>query len=400
LVVGPFAVFPAWAEELKGEGQVCIQLSDSRQRRVRQIANLPTTGKVWCILNKEGHIVIPEIAGMLWDVVILDESVFVATPPNKCATTKFFINHFRTAKHRWCLCGTPAPENQLQYFSQLQWLDYNLLPEKSYYAFRHKHFTPSGYGDWTITEDGSKYLSYYLSKCCSFLSRNDVKLGGIKVREQRLVFLPSDVRKMYDQLEQEYYFELSGVGHDTIFAGQKYRWLRKFCGGFNKEIGLKSYHKCDSLHQLLSGELQHEQVVVWCEHIEEVLSVYEYLIKKQYNASFIYGEVSTRKREERRQSFQSGKIQVLVILTSTMCFSSKLTAAVALIYYSSPESGKIRKQSEDRHIDVSVNDNALLIDMPCMDTLEEDILQSHLHKESQSAMIERMVKSMEKRRKI
>jgi hypothetical protein len=329
--------------------------------------------------------------------VILDESVFVATPPNKCVTTKFFLNHFRTAKHRWCLCGTPAPENQLQYFSQLQWLDYNLMREKSYYAFRHKYFTPSGFGDWQITEEGAKYLTYNLNKCCSFLNRGDVKLGGVKVREQRLVLLPSDVAKMYAQLEQEYYFELNEVGHDTIFAGQKYRWLRKFCGGFNNEIGFISYHKCDELHKLLSGELQGESVVVWCEHIEEVLGVHEYLFKKGYKVEFIFGGVNNKKREERRQLFQLGKIQVLVILTSTMCFSSKLTAAAALIYFSSPESGKIREQSEDRHIDVSVSDNALIIDMPCMDTLEEDILQSHLLKEAQSSRIERMVKSMKKR---
>jgi hypothetical protein len=227
-----------------------------------------------------------------------------------------------------------------------------------------------------------------------------VKLGGVKIREQRLVHLPSDVAKMYAQLEQEYYFELDGIGHDTIFAGQKYRWLRKFCGGFNSETGFVSYHKCDALLQLLSGELRGEQVVVWCEHIEEVVGVYAYLDHKGYRAEFIFGEVSYKKREEKRQAFQAGKIQVLVILTSTMCFSSKLTAAAALIYYSSPESGKIREQSEDRHIDVSVSDNVLLIDMPCMDTLEEDILQSHLMKESQSAMIERMVKGIANRRKL
>lgn len=395
LVVGPFSVFPAWDEELRGEGQMVIQLADTRQKRLAQLSNLPTTGNVWCILNKEGHFVIPEVAGIPWDVVIIDESVFIADPSTK--TTRFFCTHFRTAKHRWCLCGTPAPESPLQYFTQLQFLDFNLMKERNFYEFRHKYFTPSGFGVWNISEEGTKYLSFILNKCSMFLNRNDVKLGGIIVREQRLVKLPSEICKAYNQLEKEYYFELNNQEHDTIFAGQRYTWLRKFCSGFNKETDLKSFHKCDELYKLLTGELFGESIVVWCEYIEEVLGVYNYLIQKGFKSSYIFGDISNVKREERRQQFQQGKIQVLVILTSTMCFSAKLTKAAALIYFSSPVSGKIREQSENRHIDVSISDNALIIDLVCMDTCEEDILQSLIDKETQSAMIERFTKGIKRR---
>jgi hypothetical protein len=396
LVVAPFAALSAWESELQAEGQQMMLLYGERKKRLALLQNTISDNRIWFLINKEGHFAVPEIAGIFWDVVILDESVFVAEPPNLCQTTKFFLTHFRTVKHRWCLCGTPAPESPLQYFCQLKWLDAKAIPEKNFYEFRHKHFEMIGY-DWKITDDGSKYLSYYLNKCSHFLNRGDVHLGGIKIREQRVVELPSELRRAYNKIEKDFYFEIEGVPHDTIFATQKYIWMKRLCGGFNSGIGLESYHKCNELLSMMTGELKNEPVVIWCQFIEEVFGVCNFLLRAGITTDYIYGDVPPVKREEKRKMFQAGNLQALVIMTSTMCFSSKLTAASALIYYSSPESGKIREQSEDRHIDVTKSDSVLLIDMPCLNTVEEDILESHIQKETHGLKIERMVKSIQRR---
>lgn len=399
LIVAPFSALTAWQEELQAEHQQVVLLYGERKKRLDLLQNSVSDNRLWFLINKEGHFVVPEIAGYPWDVVILDESVFIASPPTKKSgyTTRFFLNHFRTVKHRWALCGTPAPESQLQYFCQLKWLDAKAIPEKNYYEFRHKHFELANSYDWKITADGSKYLTYYLNKCCHFLDRRDVHLGGIKIHEQYMVELPAVLRKAYNRLEKEFCFELEGKLHDTIFATQKYIWMRQLCGGFAPAIEINSFHKCDALLTLLRGELSGGQVVVWCQFIEEVQQVCKFLLTHGFSSDYIYGGVSPGKREIKRQQFQSGQVQVLVILTSTMCFSAKLTAAGALIYYSSPESAKIREQSEDRHIDLQVSDNALIVDMPCFNTIEEDILEAHNKKETGSMMIERMAKSIQRR---
>lgn len=395
LVVAPYSALAAWQEELAEEGQHFVPLYGTRQQRAALLRAEVPTGRVWYLLNREGHFVLPEIAGADWDVVILDESVFIANPGTK--TTKYFTHHFRNVKHRWILCGTPAPESQLQYFSQLQFLDFHLLPERNYYQFRHHHFAVTGRHDWEVTPDGAKYIAHHLNKCALFLNRHDVKLGGVKIRERRAVTLPPGLMTSYRQLESEFYFELLGQPHETIFASQKYLWLKRLCGGFCEDISLRSEHKSDELLNLLRGELRGEQLVIWCEYIDEVIGVHDCLSRAGVSADFIYGAVSPANREKRRRSFQAGNIQVLVILTKTMHFSTKLTAASALIYFSSPEAALIREQSEDRHVDLSVSDNILIIDMPCSDTVEEDILNSHVEKEASSVMVERMVKSIQRR---
>jgi hypothetical protein len=398
LVVAPNPALASWCEDLDNEDQLYVLLEGPRNKRLKLLsAYWMSTQPVWFLMNKEAHMVIPEVAGYPWDVVVLDESVFISTPKNQVKVSKFFLTHFRNVKHRWALCGTPAPETPLQYFNQLQWLDYHLLPEKNYYAFRFNHFQMIGY-DWAITEDGQKYLSYYLNKCAMFLNRDDVHMGGVKVHERRMIKLPPKLRTAYAQLEKEFYFEMFGKPHDTIFSTQKYLWLKRMCGGFSKELGFKSYHKCEELKNLLEGEMKNEQIVVWCEFIEEVVAVNGYFNNLGYSCDFIYGNLSRIEREKKRQAFQAGKLQLLIILTKTMHFSSKLTAAAALVYYSSPESALIREQSEDRHIDLAVDDNALIIDMPCMDTVEEDNLESLFNKEVESVRIERLVKSIQKRR--
>jgi len=397
LVVGPNPVISSWCDELDKEDQTYFILEGSREKKLQLLNWSNFTNNIWFLINKEGHLSIPSIAGYPWDVVILDESVFISNPKDKVQATKFFTTHFRNVKHRWALCGTPAPENSLQYFPQLQWLDYHLLSEKNFYEFRHNHFQVDNFHNWTITEDGKKYLSYYLNKCAMFLSRKDVHMGGIKIYEKRAIQLSSNLQTIYNKLEKEFSFEIDGNLHETIFATQKYLWMRRICGGFSHELEIKSYHKCNEILNLLKGELKNEQIIIWCEFIEEVLMVYNYFNDLNFNCSYIYGNIPRPERENRRKDFQSGKLQLLIILTSTMCFSSNLSSAGALVYLSSPASALIREQSEDRAIDLSVNDNSLIIDLFCLNTIEEDLLESLIRKESNSMMIERMVKGIQKR---
>jgi hypothetical protein len=67
-----------------------------------------------------------------------------------------------------------------------------------------------------------------------------------------------------------------------------------------------------------------------------------------------------------------------------------------MIYYSTPESGETRQQSEDRTIDVSLSTGCLIIDLIVEDSLEEDILLSLRKKESNQSMMRRIVQRIQK----
>lgn len=376
LVIGPFSAIHSWINELNEEYEKHIFLYGSRDERLNKLTDALNynSGRIWVLINKEGHFVIPEIAGSRWDAVIWDESIFIAN--QKAQTTQFFTKHFRSSRHRWALCGTPDSESPIQWFNQLKWLDNKIIDGRNYYAFRNKFFDQIQF-KWIINNEGEKYLTSKLNQYVSILKRQNVDLGGAKIREIKYIELPKELRKPYNELVEYFKFEYDKTTYKSIYATQQYIWLRKFCTGFNQELHIEFTHKCDTLHEILQTELKNEPVVIWCHYLDDVWGVYHYLHKKRYKVQFITGLDKVSVREQRRQAFQNNKIQILIILTQTMSFSANLSNASALIYYSHNESGKIRTQSEDRHLKPNSKDSLLIIDLICIDTIEEHILKGY-----------------------
>jgi SNF2 family DNA or RNA helicase len=389
LIVAPYSAIYGWEDELKSEninfrdiGILTGEMSSKEKDRVLNTMLVPK----WLIVNKEIHRTFPNIFRYEFDCIILDESSFIANPSTD--VTKFYLkSEWQRAKHRIILSGTPATENPLQYYCQIKFLDHALLKEKNYWDFRMKWFKPDGF-KWKITEEGKKYLASVLHKCTYSLSRKDVHLGGIKIYEQRYCELGKEVRAKYNEVVKSFSYDEQ---HKTIYATQKFLWLREFASGF---VDKKIVDKCkiDMLVNLCSNELKEQQVVIWCNFLCELDLVW---------ASFhtgtvekINGSVNPSQRAEIVRKFQEGKIQYLCIQPETMKFGSKLTAADCMVYFSSPLSGLTRQQTEDRTIDVDKKDSILIIDLITKDTVDEDIYLSLIKKESQAQMMTRIVKRM------
>jgi hypothetical protein len=395
LVVGPYSVLAGWEDDLRDDGEQHIfnltGTSTQRSEKLQSIKWMHDDHRSWVLMNKEGWMSTPQIAGIFWDVVVMDESIVIKNP--SAMITEFFLKYFRRVPHRWILCGTPAPENELDYITQLNFIDPSIL-RSSYYRMRAKYFRPADRDphSFRMTEEGKAFLATRLAKSCFFQSRAQVHMGGVKIRERRMIQLPAAIRKAYNTVEQEFVLELEGQLIDkTIFASQKYIWLKRLCGGWLPDE--TSTHKVDELLSLFNGEMKGQQAVVWCQFIWEI----DLVVSMLPGSAAIHGGVSQVEREKRRQLFQAGQLQYAVIQPETMKFGSKWTAADALVYYSSPESATAREQSEDRSLDVSTKDNVLIIDMPCEDTVEEDVLMNLLWKDVRSDGMERLVKSIQKR---
>jgi hypothetical protein len=403
LVVGPFSAIGSWYDELTREQSPFKVIRGSRDTRLSVLSEIQkySSGPMWALINKEGHTVVPEMAGMEWDAVIWDEAVFLASPENKCQTTRYFLNHFRTVKHRWGLCGTPAPETPLQWFSQLKWLDAANFKERSYYEFRHKYFAKSMF-DYTITDEGKKYLTSTLCTSVSSLRRSNVAIQYTsKLKITRFVELPNHLVNVYDKIVDEFVLSIdAGNPVDTVWATQQYIWMRMICGGFSKKYGILSHHKCNVLLDILNRELHGEQCVVWCDYVDEVLGVCDYLSHNNKRCVCVYGEISDEKRAQCIRYFQEGKSTYLIAVTGCLSFATKLTAAKALIYYSAPVSKKVREQSEDRHVAVGCNDEKLIIDIPCYGTIDEDIIKSYDDKEYASGAIGWLLRTIQKKEQI
>lgn len=394
LVVAPYSALYGWSLELAAEGEGVrgvVELYGTRSERLRVLQESYADNR-WFLFNREGWRVLPEIADYYFDAVIIDESTFIKGP--KSTVTAFYVSCFRDAVNRYVLTGTPAPESELDYFCQLQFLDLNIWRERNFWEFRHKYFGIINYTPY-ISPGGSKYLMRTLAEHCYFLTRADVKLGGRKIYEKRMVRMTAKIRRIYERVEKEFVLEYLGMIQDTIYATTKYVWLRRLCGGFvDREF--VSYAKIKELETLLAGELHNEQVVILAKHVNEVKQLAKYF-GRRYSVGMVHGGISKRQRPEIYHTFQSGDLDLMIAQPETIKHGVNLSASDTVVFYTSPDGGETREQVEDRVVDTATQDASLIIDLICQDTVEEDVMKNLVRKEGQQEMMRKLVQRLQKK---
>jgi len=388
LIVCPLSAMYGWQKELEYESiPPAIELTGTRKQRLKALR----TNFKWFIINKEGHLAIREISEIDWNVVVLDESTFIKNP--KAGVSKFYCGHFRNVKHRILLTGTPAPEGEIDYFQQMKFLNYDIFGD-NYWQFRNKYFLQDDY-NYYLDIPGQELVRNQLSKNCYFLSRKDVQMGGEKIREQRRLKLDFKARKIYKQIINEFLLIIDEeVLNRTIFTIVQYGWLRQLTGGFVDNKFLFN-GKLNEIKYLLETELKGQQIVIWAQYINE-LKIIHSTLRESYSCGLIYGEIKPKERDVIRNQFSNKKTRILIAQPETFKYGVDLSSSDTVIYYSSPSGLETRQQSEDRVINVTKNTPALIIDLVMENTIDEDIIQSLIAKESKQKMMKRIVRRIQK----
>ena len=392
LVISPYSAFYSWLHELELEEESgYILLEGPKEERKQLLKRGWDEGCKWFLINKEGHLVLPEISNYPWDGVVLDESTCIKTWGNKI--TAFFTNNFRAVDHRFILTGTPAPESELDYFLQLEFLNPEIFDNDYYWDFKRKYF---GFLDFrlSISPQGSRYIPQRLAKYCFFQSRRDCKLGGLKIYERRYVYFTTEAKEAYQRIAKEFLLEYSGeIKDSTVFSITKYIWLRRLCGGMLAG-NLIFDSKLSELLYLIQGELKDQQIVIWCRFTEEIKFISERFEQEGYRCGIIYGEIPQQERRILAQAFQERQFQLLIAQPECYKYGANLSCASTMIYYSTPEGLETRLQSEDRTIDLMKTDSSLIIDLIVYDSVEQDILESLVLKEGKGEMMKRIIQRL------
>jgi len=405
LVVAPYSALYGWLLELiaerYSEDSIIEVFGSGKDRRALLDATFETAQ--WFLFNKEGHRIFPEIADYPFDCVIVDESTFIKSPAKnskgtkKPNATKFYCENFREANNRYILTGTPAPESELEYYSQLQFLDRKIWREKNFWEFRHKNFAMINYTPY-LSPSGSKYLANTLAKNCMFLTRYECKVGGKKIYQKRKIILADKFKKIYNKIEKEFVLEYMKQEQETIYATTKYVWLRRLCGGFIDQEFV-SYAKIKEVESLLKTELKNEQVIIIAKHINEVKKLTKYL-SKDFAVGMVYGAVTKKKRPAIYQAFQDGNLDLIIAQAGCISHGTNLSASDTVIFYTTPDGGETREQVEDRVVNTATNDSSLIIDLIFSGTVEEDVIGNLRRKEGRQALMRRIVKRLTKKYRI
>ena len=380
LVAAPNSALGSWAKELRLEGEPdpCF-LQGTRKQRFA----LLESGAKWNLINKEGYQALPEIADVHWDAVVVDESTFIANP--KAKVTQFFLRNFRDAEHRWVLAGRANPESDMQFWTQLAFLDGRAFGHNNFWSFRTKMFEQRFGGHaWTPQVGTASIIRKEVGRRCCVLRRKDVDMEMPKSYTIRTFQLPKQLLKSYREVESDFILRYRKKElKKTKYSIGIHQWLRQMCGGFiDGEMVWDG--KIKEVQNLLRGELKGESVVIWFDYNQELFAIVEALRQKGISTRAYYGEVSPAGRRHLEEEFQEKKFQVLLVQNRCAQMGADFSSASAVIYYSNPTGLLARLQTEDRTVNPMKGENTLYIDFLVEDSVDVDCYDHLIDKDQKS----------------
>ena len=321
-------------------------------------------------------------------MMIVDESTTIKNPQAK--RTKNILSLAKETKYRRIMTGSPVTQSPMDLWSQMDFLDPEILGQQSYYAFRTRYAV-------VITANAAGGTHKY-QKIVKF--KNLAQLGQLvsphsyrilkkecldlpdKVYTKREVELSDEQKEAYKDMKANAMTILKGQSLTAVnVLTQLIRLHQITCGHMKTDAGhtidLHS-NRIDELMQIL-GETT-GKVIIWANYIHDIEKI-------EANVAFEFGENSkctyygatpSDKRQECINNFQdpNSSVRFFIGNTQTGGYGITLTEASTVIYYSNNYDLEKRIQSEDRAHRIGQKNKVLYIDLVAKGTVDEKIIQS------------------------
>jgi len=283
-------------------------------------------------------------------MVILDESWKIASP--KSTISKIMIKYCDTIKFVYPMCGTPAPNSQLEYFNQFRVMSEDIFGN-SYYGFRNKFFSPDYMGyKWNLKKHMTEEFHKTLAKYSRSVFRSDVlDLPEITYNVHE-VTLDAAETKAHKEMKNDLATEFKNVEFWAATDAVKGMKLRQITGGFLKQKGKViqiGKSKIRALDELL-GEIGNHQVIVWIQFHHEGDALEDYFQKKNKSYGRYDGTVPYAVKKESIKSFINFRSQYLIAHPGSMGHGTDGLQGVCwyMVHYSISHSANNDNQSNGR----------------------------------------------------
>lgn len=294
--------------------------------------------------------------------------------------------------YRLILNGTPIAKGPLDYWSQYEFLDPNIIG-MPYYPFKARYAVRGGY-------DGREVVGYQnIEELIELLApwtyqvdkKEALKDLPDKLYEVRHIE-PSDeqkelckkIRKKGEWIESEY-----GVTKTEQVLERMLR-SHQIAGGYiaiqdstdetkHHPTALKRNPKLEELMNII--EQTDEKVIVWCKYIHEAEAIRAAIAKKYGpEAPVVFRGTSDEKTAARRRFQENPACRYFIGNPASGGLGITLTAAPIEVYYTGTFAYIDRQQSEDRAHRIGQTKNVLIIDMIVRGTTDELIYDAFLNK--------------------
>ena len=282
-------------------------------------------------------------------MIIFDESSKLKNI--KAAVTKRAIKYAENIDRCYLLSGTPAPNNELEYWTQVRLV--SELWGRSFYSWRSAWCYPSGYGghQWKLKKDNRQRLLDDLLLVSDRVARDDVLDLPPRSHNIREVTLSPNERRAYKEMEHDMITELDETQITAVHAGAKLMKLREGTSGFYlDENGCTHRAEAEAAKQKALVELLEEigghSVIMWTHFREEARQIQSLLGDRCVR---IDGSDSNQtRRYQAIKDFQSGRVQYLVAHPASLGHGVTLINCSYAVYYSLSHSLELFAQSQDR----------------------------------------------------
>ena len=322
-------------------------------------------------------------------MMIIDESTTIKNPQAK--RTKSILSLRNEAKYRRIMTGSPVTQSPMDLWSQMDFLDPEILGQSSYYAFRTRYavvITANAAGGTHKYQKIVKFknlaqLGQLVSPHSYRILKKDCLDLPDKVYTKREVELTDEQQKVYGEMKANAITMLS-TG-ETLTAvnvlTQLIRLHQITCGHMKTDAGETVQLKNNRLSELMQilGETT-GKVIIWANYIHDILSI-KNAVEEEFGLNSCctyYGGTKTEDRQTCINNFQdeNNPVRFFIGNTQTGGYGITLTEASTVIYYSNNYDLEKRIQSEDRAHRIGQKNKVLYIDLVAKGTVDEKIIQS------------------------
>lgn len=317
---------------------------------------------------------------------------------HKSLTTKTLLYLRDKFKYRVVMSGTPAPNTELEYFSQMRFISNESFP-KSFFQFRNTYFylsdrkgnplfcAPSREAMAQIFKRGGRYipikgkqeeLMKRIGEYAIFAKKEDcLKDLPEALEEIRDVELNADERRAYKEMKRHLVVQIRDEEISANNALVRLLKLRECTSGFfindngtsiAINTGLSS--KLKALKELIE-EIGKEQAIIWIHFTWESHAIQDLLSNMGLSFTTLTGE--TKDRDDSISQFKDGRAQFLVVHPLSGGHGLNLQHCHICIYFSIDYSHETMVQSRGRVYRNGQLEKCLFIYLLAKDTIDFDV---------------------------
>lgn len=316
-------------------------------------------------------------------LVIVDESSYIKG--HRSARTNWITNIAKRARYRLILTGTPISQGVVDLFSQMRFLSPKILGYNSFYSFAANHLEyHEKYPDLIVRSLNTDYIAAKIKPYVYQVTKEECLDLPEKLYESRYFSMSREQRWYYEEAKNEILLELDPDEFDSVTIFRLFSALQQItCGFWNRIQGenpgfIEMRHdRLEMLIDVVSRIPENEKIIIWAkynydiEHIREALRV----VYGEKSVAVFYGKLNERKRQDQVELFRN---EARFFLATPSCGGHGLTLNEAhyVIFYNNGFKYSERLQAEDRCHRLGQTRPVTYIDIVCVESIDERIMNA------------------------